>query len=79
MNIKLEDLKKWGEAGYKVGKALHKMHKNNLKNGYVDIHLKNVVENMTQNAKSFREYKKHIKDLEEEIYQDRRKNLKIIG
>lgn len=78
MGIKLEDLDKWAKEGAKVGKALHRMYKELLKEGYVDMHLKSVVEDMTENAKSFRQYKKHIKELQEEIYQEKRKELKII-
>lgn len=82
MDIKLEDLEKWAEEGYKFGKALHQLHKNNLKSGYVDIHLKNVVDGMIENKKSFREFKKErkelIKEIEEEIYEEKRKGLKVI-
>lgn len=79
MDIKLEDLEKWLEEGYKFGKALHKLHKNNLKSGYVDIDLKNIVDNMTQNAKKFREFKKtELKEIEEKIYEERREKIKVI-
>lgn len=82
MDIKLEDLEKWAEEGYKVGKALHRMHKNNLKNGYVDIDLKNIVDGMIEDRKSFREFKKErkeiLKEIEEEIYQEEREKIKVI-
>lgn len=82
MDIKLEDLEKWAEEGYKFGKTLHKLHKNNLKSGYVDIHLKNIVDGMIEDRKSFREFKKErkelIKEIEEEIYEEKRQKIKVI-
>ena len=82
MDIKLEDLIKWAEEGAKVGKALHRMHKELLKEGYVDMHLKSVVDGMIENRKSFREFKKErkemLKEIEEEIYQEERKKIKVI-
>ena len=82
MDIKLEDLEKWAEEGYKFGKALHQLHKNNLKSGYVDIHLKNVVDGMIENKKSFREFKKErkklIKEIDEKRYEENREKIKVI-
>lgn len=82
MDIKLEDLEKWAEEGYKFGKALHKLHKNNLKSGYVDMHLKKVVDGMIENKKSFREFKKErkklIKEIDEKIYEEKREKIKVI-
>lgn len=79
MDIKLEDLEKWAEEGYKFGKFLHKLHKKNLKEGYVDLDLQNIIDNMIKDTKEFREFKKtELKEIEEKIYEERREKLKVI-